>query len=113
MLDIPLAVLTQMKVDPHLNIQTRDWLRELTNQLVGRIKNRLLRFQYALQGGIPTVLERRMLGQRTLLNESATFYGFRTLRGEVQVIVDGTIDESTFAYSGEITVPSEGEILLF
>jgi hypothetical protein len=113
MLGLPMAVLTQMKMDPRLSIKKADWTRELTNQLVGRIKNRLLRFQYDLQAGLPTVLERRLFEQRAPLSESAMFYGFRTLRGEIQVILDGTIDESLFAYSGKIVVPSEGDVILF
>jgi hypothetical protein len=113
MLDIPLTVLTQLKTAPGISIQTMDWIRELTNQLAGRIKNRLLRFHYDLQAGLPTVLERRMLEHRPALSESATFYGFRTMRGEVQVILDGTIDESTFAYAGDIVMPSEGDVIIF
>jgi hypothetical protein len=113
MLDIPMAVLTQLKTGPGVSIQTMDWLRELTNQLAGRIKNRLLRFQYDLQAGLPTVFDRRMLEHRPPPSESATFYGFRTMRGEIQVILDGTIDESTFAYEGDIVMPTEGDIIFF
>jgi Chemotaxis phosphatase CheX len=113
MLDVPSTVIAQMSVAPQLDLQTRDWIRELTNQLSGRIKNRLLRFQYELQLGLPSALERRLFEHRTQLSESATLYGFRTLRGEVQVIVEGTIDESTFAYSGEIAVPGEGDVIIF
>lgn len=113
LLDIPLPVLSQMKTFPGASVQTMDWLRELTNQLAGRIKNRLLRFQFDLQVGLPTVLERRMLEHRAPPGESATFYGFRTMRGEIQVLLEGTIDESTFAYAGDLVMPSEGDVIIF
>jgi hypothetical protein len=54
-----------------------------------------------------------MLEHRAAPGDSATFYGFRTMRGEIQVLLEGTIDESTFAYAGDLVMPSEGDVIIF
>ena len=44
---------------------------------------------------------------------SIALYRFRTLRGEVLVVLEGAIDESTLVYSGSVKVSNEGDIILF
>ena len=90
----------------------RDLLRELENQLAGRIKNRLGQFQAPVRCGPPVVLDaptrKRRFDDRELL-----VFAFRTLRGEIQVGFDGVTDESALVYSGTGDVHREGEILVF
>jgi hypothetical protein len=61
-----------------------DALRELTNQLIGRIKNRLMQFQAILRVGLPSTTRKELLKQRPSATAS-TCYRFRTLRGEIVV----------------------------
>ncbi len=90
-----------------------DLLRELTNQLIGRIKNRLVQFQVALRTSLPQIADRATLERRRARTGTLTFYPFRTIRGEIVVTVEGSIHESALVYSGNITVPNEGDIILF
>src|SRR5688572_31670958 len=46
------------------SIGARDLLRELTNQLSGRIKNRLLNYTVVLTIGVPTALSGQALEQQ-------------------------------------------------
>ena len=57
---------------------TQDCLRELVNQLAGRLKNRLARYQVRMDVGLPTVFTRSALGlaSRDLQN---LVYVFRSL----------------------------------
>jgi hypothetical protein len=104
------ALLRQVPTESH---RAHDVLRELTNQLMGRVKNRLMQFQLSLSSGLPTVLDNESAERRLARSVSVAAYPFRTLRGELHVIVDGTIDEAALVYSGSVAVHREGEIILF
>ena len=90
----------------------RDLLRELENQLAGRLKNRFGQFQAPVRCGPPVVLDeqarRRRFDDCELLG-----FGFRTLRGEIHVGFDGTTDESVLVYSGTGDIHREGDVLVF
>jgi hypothetical protein len=90
-----------------------DLLRELTNQLVGRIKNRLMQFQVVLRIGLPSAMSPDALGRQRPPSANAVGYTFRTLRGEIVVTSDGGIDETALSYSSAIQVPKEGELISF
>jgi hypothetical protein len=90
-----------------------DLLRELTNQLVGRIKNRLMQFQVVLRIGLPSAMSPDALGRQRPASPNAVGYHFRTLRGEIVVTMDGGIDEGSLSYSGGIQIPKEGEFIAF
>ena len=88
-------------------------MRELTNQLIGRIKNRLLKFRVTLRTGLPTVVRRQMLEQQFGSSPPFAAYVFRTLRGEIVMTVHGLIDESTLDYAARVDVPKEGDFIEF
>lgn len=90
-----------------------DLLRELTNQLVGRIKNRLMQFQIVLRIGLPSAMSPDALGRQRPHSANAVGYLFRTLRGEIVVTMDGGIDEEALSYSSAIQIPKEGEFITF
>jgi len=90
----------------------RDLLRELENQLAGRIKNRLGQFQAAVRCGPPIVLDAQAR-QRRFDERELLLFVFRTLRGEIQVGFDGVTDESALVYSGTGDVHREGDVLVF
>jgi hypothetical protein len=103
-----------LKQDPNRPYTGRDWIREASNQLLGRIKNRLTQFQITIQSGLPSTPGRDAVER--LRARSALFlsYSFRTLRGRVSVVLGGDIDPTMFVYSGASAgSPSEGDIILF
>src|SRR5688572_22999604 len=62
-LSLPNALLEYMKEGETASIKV-DWAREVANQLLGRIKNRLLPFGLRLQIGVSTLLDARQLHER-------------------------------------------------
>jgi hypothetical protein len=90
-----------------------DLLRELTNQLVGRIKNRLIQFQVTLRIGLPSAMSPDALSRQRPPTSRAIQYAFRTLRGEITVGMDGGVDEEKLSYSSAIQVAKEGEYIAF
>lgn len=93
--------------------EPKDWTRELCNQLLGRIKNRLHGCDIDLRTGLPlsvtgTLLERHRTGQ-----PPDAIYGFRTLRGEITVTLTGSIEFSRILYTGKKCAAKEGDVILF
>jgi hypothetical protein len=95
------------------SLGARDLLRELTNQLAGRVKNRLLNFALLLSIGVPTVLSGQALERQRQKRDTETVYLFRTLRGEIVVTLDLLIDGDALSYSGVNRVAKEGEFIAF
>jgi hypothetical protein len=93
-----------------------DWARELTNQLAGRVKNRLLQFGIRLEMGISLMVDSKSLAPQLQLMAEAPgtrTYAGRTLRGDLVVTMTGAPDESELRYVGPSTVASEGDTILF
>jgi hypothetical protein len=95
------------------NHAIHDALRELTNQLIGRIKNRLLQFQVVLRIGIPSTMSEAALLRQRAPTTAPFVYLFRTLRGTVVVTFDSTLDLGTLNYSSAVRVANEGEFIPF
>jgi hypothetical protein len=92
----------------------RDLLRELTNLIMGRLKNRLTLYQVAVTNSLPACRERwRELAALLPKIGPFTGYRFRTLDGEILVALKGSIDESRLCYSSTIKINSEGDIIIF
>jgi hypothetical protein len=112
-LAVPHGVPALMKAEVGSYSTARDWTRELTNQLMGRLKNRLSQFQVVLQVGLPSIFDRKHFARQLSQTEGAAIYRFRTLAGEFVVVIDGTCDEALFVYSGARNGAKEGDIILF
>lgn len=97
---------------PASTLGARDLLRELTNQLAGRVKNRLLNFALMLTIGVPNVLSGQAL-DRQRPRQSEVVYLFRTLRGEIVVTLDLQLEPDTLSYSGTSRVAKEGDFIAF
>ena len=112
-LTVPVEVLKQMQEAPGSSPALKDWIREITNQLLGRLKNRLLRFQVVLQVGLPTSAR----GRNGLVSAESTarqsVYVFRTLRGRIFVGVIGNLDPAALQFSGSLNLAGEGDVILF
>jgi hypothetical protein len=90
-----------------------DWSRELANQLIGRVKNRLIKFQVVLRPRLPTALSGAALEQNRPRTATELLYRFRALRGDVLVVFDAPLERTILAYSGGSEVAREGELILF
>jgi CheY-specific phosphatase CheX len=92
---------------------TRGWVSELTNQLVGRFKNTLLRSGVELVMSIPVVLTGTQLvpmPQAAIApTRLAVGSGFVTVWLELEVDPDLVLAEP----NGELAIAAEGETLLF
>jgi len=109
---VPLPVLELTRKDLTDAARAMDWVRELTNQLMGRIKGRLLRFHVDLQLGVPSAAKAQYLIGVGRPSSHPAIYQFRSMRGDVSVALHDMVDESRLVYSG-IDLASEGDILLF
>ena len=112
-LSLSAAVVDIMKVDVGSTRQA-DWARELCNQLMGRIKNRMLPFNVRLQAGLPSTIDAKLLEEQLRSAAPARVYVGRTLRGDVLVTLDGMPHEAELVYVGPSpNVPAEGDTLFF
>jgi hypothetical protein len=89
-----------------------EWARELANQLIGRIKNRLLQFGVTLQIGLPVVSDADVEARRERPATLRVYTG-RTVRGGVLVTLEGMPEEAELNYVGPEGVPAEGDVILF
>ncbi|MFZ5896909.1 MAG: hypothetical protein ACOY0T_37980 [Myxococcota bacterium] len=113
-LSVPEEVFGLLKQDPMRPYSGRDWIREASNQLLGRIKSRLTQFQIMIQTGLPSTPGRDAMERLRARSNMYVSYAFRTLRGRISVGLGGDIDYSIFVYSGAgINLPNEGDIILF
>lgn len=111
-LSMPSAVLGLMKGDSQ-GFRQGDWARELTNQLMGRIKNRMLQFSIRLQAGLPSNVETKLLESQLQSSSAMHAYAGRTLRGEVVVTLEGMPNEAELTYVGPGRAAAEGDTILF
>lgn len=93
--------------------EPRDWTKELCNQLLGRIKNRLHGCDIDLRTGLPTSVTGTLLERHHSDKPPEGIFGFRTLRGAVTVTLTGNIDYSRINYTGKQCVAKEGDVILF
>ncbi len=112
-LGVPKEAFSLIRQDPNRPFRDWDWVRELTNQLLGRIKNRLTQFQVSLNAGLPSVMSGEVFDRQRNRSEPTAVYRFRTLRGEIIVTLNGLIDPAVFVYSGTGNIATEGDIILF
>ncbi len=95
----------------------RDWLAELANQLLGRFKNRMLRYDIVLDMSTPVVVSGQTTLQLLRKANSSTCAHFKTAAGTIAVHMASEIDEDfeicESAASVDSDVMSEGELMLF
>jgi hypothetical protein len=93
--------------------EPRDWTRELCNQLLGRIKNRLHGCGIQLRTGLPMAVAGSLLERHRSDTPPDAVFGFRTLRGTVTTTLTGTFDYSKIQYTGQNCTAAEGDVILF
>jgi hypothetical protein len=106
---------TLKRVKPSLDdpLSFQDWMREMTNQLAGRIKNKFARYQFNIQVGLPTALKSGVIDQSPEAKAPGLVYVFHTLRDDVFVTLTGGFEEAVLVLKGEVPVPEEGDVILF
>lgn len=104
------GLLTPPVAGPHA---MNDALREITNQLIGRIKNRLMQFQVTLRVGLPSATRKQLITQNRPAMDQVECYVFRTLRGEIVMTISGTIHNESMSYTNQLRVAKEGDFILF
>ncbi len=110
----PLSVVQLAEKGATTVLAKEDWIRELTNQLVGRVKKRFLQFGVQLNARLPSPASQRF-GERHggAASAASKTYVFRTIRGMVVVILDASLDDKQFCYCGGVQLRDEGDIILF
>jgi hypothetical protein len=111
-LSVPAAVLDLTRGGGGSGMRT-DWVRELTNQLMGRVKNRLLHFSARVEVGPLNALDSKQVVAHLERSQKTRVYAGRTLRGEVVVTIEGLPEESELVYVGAGNLPAEGDALFF
>lgn len=111
-LALPSALLESMSPGGH-GALNQDWVREMANQLMGRLKNRLLPFNVRLEVGVSSSIESTKLSQQLEMSRDIRIYTGRALRGEVVVVLEGAPEDSELSYIGPVNVAAEGAAILF
>lgn len=111
-LSLPAAVMNLMPASAG-RAAHGDWVRELTNQLIGRIKNRLLQFNVRLLVGISVSVDSAELVRALVPSPGLRIYQARTLRGGVIVTAEGLPNESELVWVGQSNLRAEGDMILF
>jgi CheY-specific phosphatase CheX len=95
------------------NTTHAEWTYEITNQVMGSIKNRLIQFQVRLRTHVPTVLSGVALERHKRRTAVEVLYCFAALRGDVSLMVDASLARASLEYSNAALVVSDNDPLLF
>jgi hypothetical protein len=106
------ATLAKAKGQP-VTTPIQDWVRELANQLGGRIKNRLARFQVSIEVSLPSALARSALDRGFEFKGPTTVYIFRTIKDDIQVVLSGDLGSADLRFTGAEGIAEEGDLILF
>jgi hypothetical protein len=92
----------------------RELARELANQAMGRIKNRLSQYQVNLRCTLPVCADQhanleRVAPQRGRL----VVYGLRTVHRQIVIAIKGLVETSALTYSSATRLNGEGDIIVF
>ena len=108
-LSMPRCVFALVTTDEIRHARSDDWARELVNQLIGRIKNRLLQLGVAVRIGLPSnVMAISLSGPAT-----PRVYAGRTAQGDVLVLVEGLPHDAELACAVAQDLALEGDLILF
>lgn len=112
-LSVPNALFAQLAEGADFAHRKHDFVRELTNQLSGRLKSRMLQFAIALETMLPTLVARDVLLQKASGSAGLRWHTFRLLRGDIIATLDGNFDGSRMKYAGPTGHGREGDVILF
>jgi hypothetical protein len=90
-----------------------DWMRELTNQLAGRVKSKFARYRLALNVGLPTALSGSAMDRNHVINRADLVLLFHALRDQILCTMSGGFDDTGLTLQTEPAVADEGDVILF
>jgi hypothetical protein len=93
-----------------------DWLRELTNQLAGRVANRFARYQVPMVASLPNVLALARQQERiahAAAQDTAVCVPFQALRDTLEVMLTGGFENIELSPSPLPGTLDEGDVTLF
>jgi hypothetical protein len=107
-----LARMRPIASDPRAQL---DWMRELTNQLAGRIKSKFARYQLVLQMSLPSALSSSAMDRNQFMRVRAAdlVFVFHTLRDEILLTLSGGFDGTGLSLQSDAPVADEGDVILF
>jgi chemotaxis protein CheX len=94
-------------------LYVRDWATELTNQLAGRLKNRLVSFGVSLRASTATALSGSALAFGTPTASRAKPHVFKAGSEELWVFFDAVIEPDMQLTPRSEAAAEEGEVILF
>lgn len=112
-LAVPTAVCNLRMPRRPPNTTHAEWTYELTSQVMGRIKNRLIQFQVKLRTHLPTVLSGKAVERYRSRSATEVLYRFLALRGEITVAVDASLTRAKLEYSNAPLVVGDNQVLIF
>jgi CheY-specific phosphatase CheX len=112
-LAVPVAVYDLMLLRHGLNTTHAEWVYELTNQVMGQIRNRLIQFQVKLRTHVPIVLSGAVLERHKRRTADEVVYRFGTLRGDITVAVDASLSRAILQYTNDSLLVRGSDLLLF
>lgn len=110
-LSMPIAVFGLMNTGVTGALGCEDWARELANQLMGRIKNRLLQLGTTVQIGLPVICS--SAENPRPYSPSLQIYTGRTPSGAIFVTLDGMPAESELSRTPLEGIALEGDAIFF
>ena len=110
---LPLNVYQLMTRDRPQRTTHAEVAYELTNQVMGRIKNRLIQFQVKLRTRLPVVLSGVALERHKFRTATEVMYRFGTLRGDISITIDASLTKAVLDYSNAPLLISETDLVLF
>jgi hypothetical protein len=110
-LAVPVNILPAPRLPPKTSHE--EWMYELTSQVMGRIKNRLIQFQLKLRTQTPSVVSGMALERYKRRTGREVLYRFMALRGEIAVTIDTSLAQATLEYSNAPLVLGDEEAVLF
>jgi CheY-specific phosphatase CheX len=104
----------ELRGHPHTDAELADWIGELANQMLGRVKNRLFRFGVTMFMSTPVVLIGKRLRQKSASTLTLVEVAFEHNRQGLQVCleVDGILELGSEAVDGPTAI-AEGDFELF
>jgi len=113
-ISIPPEVCAELRLGDARQHNVREVARELANQTMGRIKNRLSQYQVTLTCGLPVCVDReRDLELIAPQRGPLLVYGLRTVHQHIVIAIKGHVDPSVLVYSSTTRINREGAILVF
>ena len=114
--NLTLAVGEQVLSQTAPEAKENDWIGELSNQFLGRVKNKLLRYGMVIEVTPPLVVSGKSVRLSGLRTSTVRLHTFNTDSGEIRAWFRVQLEEGvTMALTDnpDFQAPDEGELVMF